>query len=91
MAAVACYALTLLKSVTADELIDRMHVSIRNDDNENDWQNPQSSSVPSPFDWLYEKEEHITDEEKKRLISSNFLYNYFTNMGKRNGVIYVPL
>ncbi|XP_065211155.1 C3 and PZP-like alpha-2-macroglobulin domain-containing protein 8 [Planococcus citri] len=73
--AVACYALKLLKSDVAEELVDKLYALKRVDGNENDWQNTQSATVPSPFDWLYEKEEHISDEEKKQLIS-NYLANY---------------
>lgn len=74
--AVACYALKLLKSDVAEELVNKMYDLKRIDGNENDWQNAQTATVPSPFDWLYEKEEHISDEEKKQLISSNFLLNF---------------
>lgn len=68
--AVVCYTFTLLKSNMADDLLSRVRVPIRADEKENEWQSSQSSSVPSPFDWLYDKEKHVSDDEKRNLISS---------------------
>lgn len=70
---VACYTFTLLQHNIIDNLLGRMHIPMRTDEKESDWQNSQSSSVPSPFDWLYDREKRISDDEKRDLISSNNL------------------
>lgn len=70
---VACYTFTLLQHNITDNLLNRMHIPMRTDEKESDWQNSQSSSVPSPFDWLYDREKRVSDDEKRDLISSNKL------------------
>ena len=47
-----------------------MHIPMRTDEKDNEWQNSQTSSVPSPFDWLYDKEKHLSDKEKQNLTTS---------------------
>lgn len=71
--AVACYALTLLKNNIAEDFIDQIRISTRNDDGENEWQNSSPLSISFPFEWPYEKEKVMSDEEKKNLIAGNVL------------------
>ncbi len=68
---VVCYALTLLKNDEAQKLMERTRIPMRNEGDGDDWENSQSS-VPSPFDWLYEKEKHMSDDEKRSLIAGKF-------------------
>lgn len=79
---VVCYALHLMKSSNASDLLSRFHIPLRADDEGKDWQNSQSSSVPSPFDWLYEKSKRTTTDDEQLNItrSKNTTYTYIKKL-----------
>lgn len=70
------YALHLLKIPNASDLISGLRSAKRAVDDDYEWQNSPSSVVPSPFDWLYEKDKRSTDDDQLNMTKSKALNNF---------------
>ena len=64
-ASALCYTFTLSRnSSVRDGILDGIWTPIKSGQKYDDWPNSQTSS--SPFDWLFDKEKHMSDEEKQK-------------------------
>lgn len=77
---IVSYALHLLKNPNASNRVNGNHViSTRFENEGNERQNSPSSGMPSPFDWLYDKDGRPTDDEQLNTTKSENHSKLFKN------------